>query len=149
MPDLDAQGGVSHPIGTITMWSGILTNIPSGWLICDGSFGTPDLIALFTRGSPPATEPLTELGGDQHTITVAEMPSHDHDTSGLGHSHEMSINSVASNGVGSTALAGNTGSGDYQFRTTSREGNFSFEGNNSPHENKPPFFELAYIQRVT
>lgn len=146
MPDLDI-GGEPHPIGTIAMWSGILSNIPTGWNLCDGTLGTPDLIALFTRGSPPSTEPLTELGEDQHTITVAEMPSHDHDTSGLGHSHEMSINSVASNGIGSTALGGNTGSGDYQFDTTNSQGNFSNEGNNSPHENKPPFFELAYIQR--
>ncbi len=147
MPDLD-QGGEPHPIGNIVMWSGLLSNIPLGWLICDGTLGTPDLIALFTRGAPPATEPLTELGEDQHVITVAEMPSHDHDTSGLGHSHEMSINSVPSNGIGSTGLGGNTGAGNYQFRTTNSQGNFSFEGSNAPHENKPPFFELAYIQRV-
>ena len=146
MPDLDI-GGEPFPKGTITMWSGLLSNIPLGWFICDGTLGTPDLIALFTRGAPPATEPLTELGADQHTITVAEMPSHDHDTSGLGHSHEMSINSVPSNGSGTTGLAGNTGSGVYQFRTTSAE-SFSFEGSNGAHENKPPFFELAYIQRV-
>ncbi len=147
MPDLDI-GGEPFPIGTITMWSGLLSNIPLGWLICDGTLGTPDLIALFTRGAPPATEPLTELGGDQHTITVAEMPSHDHDTTGLGHSHEMSINTTPSGGIGSTGLGGNTGAGNYQFRTTNRQGNFSFEGSNAPHENKPPFFELAYIQRT-
>ena len=76
MPDLDALGVESHPVGTITMWSGLLSNIPSGWLLCDGTFGTPDLVQFFARGSPPATEPLTELGGDQHTITGAEMPPH-------------------------------------------------------------------------
>lgn len=148
MPDLDTIGAEPHPIGSIVMWSGLLNVIPTGWKLCDGNFGTVDLIELFVRGSPDGVEPLTELGEDQHAITVSEMPSHDHNTSGLGHSHEQSINSVPSNGIGSTGLGGNTGSGNYQFRTTNRQGTFSFEGSNAPHENKPPFFELAYIQRL-
>ncbi len=148
MPDLDTLGSEPHPIGSIIMWSGLLSNIPNGWNLCDGTLGTVDLISLFSRGSPDGIEPLTELGEDQHTITGNEMPNHDHDTSGLGHSHEMSINTTPSGGIGSTGLGGNSNAGNYQFRTTNSQGNFSFEGSNAPHENKPPFFELAYIQRL-
>ncbi len=149
MPDLDALGVESHPVGTITMWSGLLSNIPSGWLLCDGTFGTPDLVQFFARGSPPATEPLTELGGDQHTITGAEMPPHTHTTTGLGHRHRQHVNDTDPSAGGSTGFAGNTGGAPYNFQNENAGGNIGNVGNNSPHENKPPFFELAFIQRST
>jgi len=40
-------GGSSVPVGTITMWSGTIASIPSGWALCDGSGGTPDLTDKF------------------------------------------------------------------------------------------------------
>lgn len=33
----------SIPSGTILMWSGGLNQIPSGWVLCDGTKNTPDL----------------------------------------------------------------------------------------------------------
>ena len=147
MPDLDV-GFAPHPLGTIIMWSGLLSNIPNGWLLCDGTVGTPDLIQFFARGSPPATEPGGTNGEDQHILTQSEMPSHTHTTTGLGHRHEMTINSVAGVG-GSTGRGGNTGAGVYTFNDETAGGSFSPIGSNQQHENKPPFFELAFIQRVT
>ena len=35
------------PAGMITLWSGTIANIPSGWVICDGTNSTPDLTACF------------------------------------------------------------------------------------------------------
>ncbi len=148
MPDLDTLGGEPHPIGSIIMWSGILSNIPSGWRLCDGTLGTIDLIALFTRGSPPATEPLTELGEDQHNLTAAEMPPHTHDSSGLGHRHRQHVNDTDPSLGGSTGFAGNTGGAPYDFQNEGGAGNIGFTGSGSQHENRPPYFELAYIQRL-
>ena len=147
MPDLDALS-LPHPIGTVIMWSGLLANIPTGWLLADGTLGTPDLIAFFVRGSPPATGPGTELGEDQHILTQAEMPSHTHTTTGLGHRHEMTINSTVGIG-GSTGRGGNTGAGVYTFNDENAGGSFSPIGSNQQHENRPPYFELAFIQRVS
>jgi len=39
------------PIGTILPYAGSAANIPSGWYICDGSNGTPDLRGHFLEGA--------------------------------------------------------------------------------------------------
>jgi len=147
MPDLDI-GGEPHPIGTITMWSGILSNIPSGWNLCDGTLGTPDLIAFFARGAPPSTEAGSIIGEDQHNLSTAEMASHTHDTSGLGHRHRQHVNDTDPASGGSTGFAGNTGGAPYDFFDEPAGGNIGFTGNNQGHENRPPYFELAFIQRL-
>ena len=41
-------GGV--PAGVIVMWSGAFNDIPSGWTLCDGTGGTPDLRNSFIYG---------------------------------------------------------------------------------------------------
>ena len=38
------------PIGTILPYVGNLANIPSGWHLCDGSNGTPNLSGRFLEG---------------------------------------------------------------------------------------------------
>jgi len=149
MPDLDAldTGGGSHPIGTIVMWSGLLSSIPSGWLLCDGTSGTPDLIQFFARGAPPATEAGGTEGGDFHVLTLGQLASHTHSAT-VGHRHEQELSSVSVAG-GSTGLQGNSNAGNYVFDNENAGGNVGSSGNNGQHENKPPFFELAFIQKVS
>jgi hypothetical protein len=38
------------PYGTIIMWFGKRSKVPTGWAICDGENGTPDLISKFSIG---------------------------------------------------------------------------------------------------
>lgn len=58
------------PPGVIVAWSGVLSSIPSGWLLCDGNNGTPNLIDRFLQGiTTAATNPGTT--GGSHTKTVA------------------------------------------------------------------------------
>jgi hypothetical protein len=38
------------PYGTIIMWFGKRSKVPTGWAICDGENGTPDLISKFPIG---------------------------------------------------------------------------------------------------
>jgi len=58
------------PPGVIVAWSGVISSIPSGWLLCDGNNGTPNLIDRFLQGiSTAATNPGTT--GGSHTKTVA------------------------------------------------------------------------------
>lgn len=38
------------PIGSIIMWSGAADNIPQGWVLCDGTNGTPNLKNNFIIG---------------------------------------------------------------------------------------------------
>jgi len=147
MPDLDALSA-PHPLGTVIMWSGLLADIPEGWLLADGANGTPDLVQFFARGSPADTEAGGTQGSDMHTLSQGELPDHDHTVTGLGHKHDQELSSVATAG-GSTGLQGNANAGSYQFQNDSASQFFSSQGGGDPHENKPPFFELAYIQKVS
>jgi len=38
-------------IGTIILWSGSISAIPSGWHLCNGDMGTPDLVDRFAVGA--------------------------------------------------------------------------------------------------
>ena len=44
----------SLPSGIILMWSGSVANIPSGFSLCDGTGGTPNLVNKFIRGGSTA-----------------------------------------------------------------------------------------------
>jgi predicted outer membrane repeat protein len=46
-----ASASVTIPSGLISIWSGSTGSIPSGWVICDGSNGTPDLRSNFVIGA--------------------------------------------------------------------------------------------------
>ena len=46
-----AQINSPFPSGGIVMWSGSVASIPSGWLLCDGTNGTPDLRNRFIVGA--------------------------------------------------------------------------------------------------
>lgn len=54
----------SVPKGFIGMWAGTIADIPSGWVICNGSNGTPNLIAVFIKGvATDTTDPGATGGG--------------------------------------------------------------------------------------
>jgi prepilin-type N-terminal cleavage/methylation domain-containing protein len=83
--------------GVIVVWSGMIADIPSGWNLCDGSNGTPDLRDKFIIGArqddqqkakTTVTGALSQTGGSvshnhgaqtgSHVLTIAEIPSHSH-----------------------------------------------------------------------
>lgn len=63
------------PVGSIIMFNGKAEEIPSGWAICNGENGTPNLIDRFILGS-------TYCGGvggkSQVTLSVSQLPPHKH-----------------------------------------------------------------------
>ena len=65
----------SMPVGSIIMFNGQAADIPSGWAICDGTNGTPNLIDRFILAS-------TYCGGtggnSQITLSVSQLPPHRH-----------------------------------------------------------------------
>lgn len=73
------------PTGGIIMWSGAVTAIPTGWTLCDGLNGTPDLRDRFVVGAG-GTYAVGAVGGAAAvTLTAAQIPSHAH--SGPSHAH--------------------------------------------------------------
>jgi hypothetical protein len=94
------------PIGGIIMYSGSATLLPSGWKLCDGTFGTPDLRDKFilgagnsyavggTGGSNAAHSHSLSVSGTSgsgtshsHTVTPADHASVDTQTQTLSHTH--------------------------------------------------------------
>ncbi len=51
--DLQGSGGGGGNVetGTIVIWSGTIANIPTGWQLCDGTNGSPDLRDKFVVGA--------------------------------------------------------------------------------------------------
>ena len=156
------------PSGTITMFAG--STAPAGWLICDGrsvsstdypelyavigttyggygtNFQLPDLRGRFPVGKDTGT--FATLGGkggeEKHTLTIAEMPAHQHAGNdrawhdrqkrngqqwfaGLNHDGGSWMANVANDGLTNQDTAtGTTGSGQ-------------------PHNNLPPYVVINYI----
>jgi len=80
--------GLWAPIGAIGIWYGTLSNIPTGWEVCDGqtysrsdgggNITTPNLANYFIRGASPARPPGVTAGSNQVTLTANIMPAHTH-----------------------------------------------------------------------
>lgn len=148
------------PAGIIVMWSGSIGSIPSGWALCDGLGGRPNLKGRFIVGYDAGDgdyNTIGNVGGTKtHTLTVNEMPSHSHSVSSDGqHSHTLAggpfavwINNEADAGSGSS---GNEVSGT-GYPNTSNAGLHSHTllntGGGLPHANRPPYYTLAYIIKL-
>lgn len=69
------QGG-PIPVGGIIMWSGAIADIPTGWALCDGANGTPDLTDRFVMGAGDTYSP-GDTGGAA-AFTHNSQGAHDH-----------------------------------------------------------------------
>jgi hypothetical protein len=91
-----SNGGII-PSGGIIIWSGASTAIPTGWYLCDGTNGTPDLRNRFIVGAGAGSSyNVADKGGSadaivvSHNHTATSTPTdngHTHDTDDPGHMH--------------------------------------------------------------
>lgn len=121
------------PKGLITMWSGTISKIPNGWLLCDGTNGTPNLTGKFIK----AGIDVNSSGGS------------------FGHQHGIGVYSNTSNAVGQ-AIDVNWG---FWRTVEGSHGSNNIHGNNGysnsmnrqmltdSSTNEPPFYVLAFIMK--
>ncbi len=125
------------PLGGIIMWSGKANMIPDGWALCDGQYGTPDLRGRFVLGVGGSYGVGATGGSETVTLTVEQMPSHQH-----GFSYR---------GAGMAGAWQN--SNTFFDRTGNYPGNSNSittdaAGGNQPHPNMPPYYALCFIMRT-
>ena len=113
------------PSGGIIMWSGTVATIPSGWYLCDGSNGTPDLRDRFIVGAKQddAGVAKTNITGSLTQSGDGTIPSHSHDAgtysaaSNGAHTHTSGI---VSGGGGPAGVSGSKSTDtQYTFDTSS------------------------------
>jgi microcystin-dependent protein len=113
------------PTGVITLWSGSIATIPTGWLLCNGSSGTPDLRDRFVVGAGTTYAVGATGGANTVTLDATMIPSHTHSISASGttggqsanHSHSgttngMDSNNTHSHGVSDPTHSHGPGNGD-------------------------------------
>jgi len=117
------------PAGLIAMWYGLIAAIPSGWVLCDGNNGTPDMRGRYPKGAAAAAEAGDTGGATTHThaahaalshsgAAVDNHASHTHTyTEVVNHTHAVNITDP---GHFHTMVEGTTdGSGDFVDRSNS------------------------------
>lgn len=146
------------PSGVIALWSGSEASIPSGWLLCNGLNGTPDLRDRFVVGAGShyarndtggantvTTTGTVTIAG--HTLAASEIPKHTHSAV---YDYYSSGSSPATGGGGGPNLltssanenrtSGSTGGGGSHAHSASFAGTAS-------QEKRPPYYALCFIQK--
>jgi microcystin-dependent protein len=154
------------PSGGIVLWSGSVASIPSGWALCDGSNGTPDLRNRFIVGAG-STYAVAATGGSADAITVA----HTHTFTASGTTANKSLTGSFKVGGPNQSPDGTifTAGGDTGQRpgldfasgsqhtinfnashdhTVSISGTTASTGSSGTNANLPPYFALAYIMKL-
>jgi hypothetical protein len=91
--DIRQAGYTLVPRGVIVMWAGALNTVPAGWLLCDGTLGTPDLRDRFIIGAGLSFPPYAVGGAPINGATTTTSGSHVHATflgQAGGHHHDVS-----------------------------------------------------------
>lgn len=84
------------PSGGIIMWSGSVASIPTGWLLCNGANGTPDLRNRFIIGAGSGYGPGAVGGTTSFTTSINGYHSHSGTISTAGdHVHSVTVNGHA------------------------------------------------------
>jgi len=85
----------SVPTGAIFLWSGAANNLPTGYVLCNGSNSTPNLQNRFVIGAGDSYAVDATGGATTVTLATANLPSHTHSTGNHTHSvgnHSHNVN---------------------------------------------------------
>jgi len=129
------------------MWSGDYTNIPDGWVPCDGQNGTPNLTDRFVRMASIDRPPHYQSGTTTHTHTVNISPA--------SHNHAGSAQSNNDGLAGGPDIVDSSPAGYYSQATYGHEHQLNIDPHSHTHSNWaktathiPPYYVLIYIMKL-
>lgn len=133
------------PSGLIAMWSGSIATIPAGWVLCNGTSGTPDLRNRFIVGAG-STYAVAATGGSADAIVV----SHTHSVTDPGHTHatDTTGNSYLGDVSGGGSRTHPSGSSDNITNSSVTGISINTTGSSGTNANLPPYYALAFIMKT-
>ena len=157
-----AAAAAAFPVGGIIMWSGSVASIPSGWVLCNGSNGTPDLRNRFVVGAG-STYAVDATGGSADAITVAHTHTFSGTTSNKSLTGNFKVGGPNQSPDGTIFTAGSdTGArpgldfasgSQHQINFNASHdhtysGTTASTGSSGTNANLPPYYALAYIMKT-
>lgn len=150
--------GNAFVAGMIMMWAGSIATIPSGWYLCNGSNGTPDLRNKFVIGAyqdnsgvanTTVTGVNTLTGGSKDAIVVSH--THTATVNDSGHSHSTNAGQISDRvGNGGGIYSGNfyASTATISTSTTGITVTNSSTGSDGTNANLVPYYALAFIMKA-
>jgi hypothetical protein len=145
------------PSGGIIMWSGSIATIPTGWRICDGTNGTPDLRDRFVMGAGN-TYAVAATGGSKDAVVVSHSHTATSTVSDPGHFHSTNWLNINDYNQGSLSPGveqfPDDQQGSFNINTDSKttgisvSTSLSTNGVSGTNANLPPYYALAFIMKV-
>jgi microcystin-dependent protein len=146
------------PAGVIVLWSGSIGSIPSGWALCNGSNGTPDLRDRFIVGAG-STYAVDATGGSANAIVVSHTHTASSSSSVTDPGHFHTIGTADGNFPGTStypAKRQNVATADGSYNSGSKTTGITVAttttvdsaGNSGTNANLPPYYALCYIQKT-
>ena len=170
--------GADVPVGTINMYAGATTDVPTGWLLCNGAavsrttyaqlfavldteygvgdgsgtFNVPNFVTSnkFPRAATNDAGRGTTGGESTHTLTGAESGTsvHTHAITDPGHNHTYNKGNGPSMGGAGSSPISDTPPTTSTSTTGISVNNSAAANASSSHENKPPFIDVHFIIAV-
>lgn len=148
--------------GMIMMWSGTIATIPTGWVLCNGSNGTPDLRNRFVIGAhsdsagvaySTVTGSNTQTGGTKDAINVSHTHTATSSVTDPGHTHTSQSNGAPNGGGAGACFSSGQSNTPGQTTLSNTTGitvstSISTEGSSGTNQNLPPYYALAFIMKT-
>lgn len=158
----NAAAAAAFPVGGIIMWSGTIAAIPTGWALCNGSNGTPDLRNRFVIGAhsdnvgvanTTVTGTSTLTGGSKDAIAVSHTHTATSSVSDPGHTHISQSNGAPNGGGAGAAYTNGMGNTPGQTINSNTTGitvstTVASAGSSGTNANLPPYYALAFIMKT-
>jgi len=166
-----ASTGEAHTAGQLTMWGGDFDDMPTGWLLCDGSsistttyaglyaklgvkfgnsggagtFDLPNFTSVFPTSPAAATSGGGTGGANNVTLTEAQMPDHTHVLTDPGHTHSWAGHIYYEDNNGNYFQPTNNSTYAKTVPSAVTGITIANTGGSTSFDNRPTYLEVCFI----